>query len=261
MSNIRQSAVAGLFYPASTTELTTIVDTYLNNTTPTDIKPKAIIAPHAGYIYSGQVAAQAYRALIPLKNKIKRIILLGPSHRVPFYGCALSGADYFETPLGKIAIDQKANAELIELNLAKELNEAHALEHSLEVHLPFLQRVLSDFTLVPVVVGEASPEEVSRLIEHFWDDDENFFVISSDLSHYHPYAEAQQLDARTSEAIIHFDIDHIHSEQACGCRPVNGLLNLAKKHHMSACVLDQKNSGDTAGDKDQVVGYGAYAVY
>jgi len=261
MSNIRQCAVAGMFYPANAAELSAAVDSYLANSDSTDIHPKAIIAPHAGYVYSGQVAAHAYKALALKKDKIKRIVLLGPSHRVPFHGCALSNANFFETPLGDIPVDQDANAKLIKSGLAKNMDAAHALEHSLEVHLPFLQRALNDFRLVPIVVGDANAEEVSNIIEFFWNDEETYFVISSDLSHFHSYAEAKQLDATTSQAIVDFNIDQISSEQACGCRPVIGLLNSAKKHHLSACILDLKNSGDTGGDKDRVVGYGAYAFY
>lgn len=261
MSNVRQSAVAGLFYPDNPWELETTIDTFLSKAHEPEVFPRAIIVPHAGYIYSGQVAAQAYKTLIPLKNKIKRIILAGPSHRVPFYGCALSGAETFATPIGQIPIDQSANQELIDAGLAKILDAAHAQEHSLEVHLPFLLRSLDDFELVPIVVGEASPDEVAKVFDHFWDEPENFYVISSDLSHFHSYKEAQQIDTITSEAIVELHPEHIGPEQACGCRPVNGLLTLAKKHKLSVKMLDLRNSGDTAGDKSRVVGYGAYAVY
>ncbi|MDX1812371.1 MAG: AmmeMemoRadiSam system protein B [Gammaproteobacteria bacterium] len=261
MSNIRQAAVAGMFYPGNASELEHSISEYLSQAPQPDKTPRAIIAPHAGYIYSGPTAAYAYKALEPIKQKIKRVILFGPSHRVPLYGCALSSADYFETPLGTVPIDRAANQALIENDLAREMDAAHLMEHSLEVHLPFLQYVLDKFTLVPIVVGDASPQEVGDIIEYFWNDESNFFVVSSDLSHYHSYQVAQSIDHKTSEAIVNCDTQHISSEQACGCRPVNGLLSVAQKHHLHVAVLDQRNSGDTAGSKDQVVGYGAYAVY
>ena len=259
MSNIRQSAVAGMFYPGNPEELDSIVTSYLNKAKNTVPHPRAIIVPHAGYIYSGQVAAEAYKSLGTIQNSIQRVVLLGPSHRVPLYGCALSSADYFETPLGNIAIDTAANKALSEAGLARVMDEAHLLEHSLEVQLPFLQEILPDFKLVPIVVGEASAEEVANILEFFWEDKATLFVISSDLSHYHPYHEAVQRDHETTESILHFH--NVSSQQACGCKPVNGLLAQARKYHLNAKLLELKNSGDTAGSKDQVVGYGAYAFY
>ena len=259
MSNIRQSAVAGMFYPGNPKDLDSTVKTFLNHARKSDSTPRAIIVPHAGYVYSGQVAAQAYKSLEPISDSIRRVVLLGPSHRVPFYGCALSSADYFATPLGNIPIDTSANAALIQAGLARTMDEAHALEHSLEVQLPFLQEVLSEFKLVPIVVGEAEAEEIAAILDFFWEDKTTLFVISSDLSHYHPYEEAVQRDGITTESILHFN--SVSSHQACGCKPVNGLLVQAKKHHLSARLLELKNSGDTAGSKDQVVGYGAYAFY
>ena len=261
MTTIRQAAVAGMFYPGNPWELESTVDNFIASAETAQVSPRALIVPHAGYIYSGPVAATAYKALIPLKHKIKRVILAGPSHRVPFYGCALSSADYFSTPLGKIPVDQNANQALVERGLAKFFDAAHAQEHSLEVHLPFLQRTLEDFLLVPIVVGEASADEVADIFEFFWSDEANFFVVSSDLSHYHPYNEARQIDTATSEAIVHLHPERIGPEQACGVRPVNGLLKLAQRHHLSVDLLDLRNSGDTAGDKTQVVGYGAYAIH
>ncbi len=261
MLNIRKSAVAGLFYPDVPQELESSVDQFLLNARASDVIPRAIIVPHAGYIYSAQIAAQAYKTLVPLRNKIKRIILAGPSHRVPFYGCALSSAEYYATPLGNIPLDQAANLALIEAGYAKILDAAHAQEHSIEVHLPFLLRALGTFNLVPIVVGEANPDEVARLFDYFWHDTESIYVISSDLSHFHPYNEAKEIDAATSQSIMQRDSESIGPEQACGCRPLNGLLTLARKYDLSIKILDVCNSGDTAGDKSRVVGYGAYVVY
>lgn len=270
MNTTRQPAVAGMFYPADRQQLHDDVSQYLNDalglrtdSRADDVVPKAIIVPHAGYIYSGPVAASAYARLLPARDRIHRVVLLGPSHRVPFRGLAISSADSFATPLGEIRIDQEATALIADLPQVHLLDEAHAQEHSLEVHLPFLLEVLDDFLLVPLVVGEARPTEVAEVLERLWSGPETLIVISSDLSHYHDYATAQQLDKATSEAIESLQPESIHSEDACGCVPVSGLLHLARKHGLHASTVDLRNSFDTAGDdtagsKDRVVGYGAY---
>jgi AmmeMemoRadiSam system protein B len=256
----RPPAVAGLFYPAEREQLHTDVQTYLHasDSAGSEPVPKAIIAPHAGYIYSGPVAASAYARLRPAREKIHRVVLLGPSHRVPFRGLAASSADTFSTPLGQIALDRDAIQQLLALPQVHELDEAHAEEHSLEVHLPFLQETLDSFTLVPLVVGDARPAEVAEVLEQLWDDNETLIVVSSDLSHYHDYATAQQMDRITSAAIESLQIDNIHGENACGCVPVSGLLYLARQHGLHGHTIDLRNSGDTAGPRDRVVGYGAY---
>lgn len=256
----RFPAVAGSFYPANPVELNRDLQQMLYDAPTPKIEPKALIVPHAGYIYSGPIAAAAYNSIKSKAKKITRVVLLGPSHRAAFRGIATPGHDIFQTPLGDITIDQKAIKELGNLPCITELKEAHFLEHSLEVHLPFLQQILPNFTLVPLVVGEASADEVASVLERLWGGEETLIVISSDLSHYHPYQEAKQIDLRTTLAIEAFDC-HIHSEQACGCRPINGLLSAAKNHALKLTTLDVRNSGDTAGDKDQVVGYGAYALH
>ena len=261
----RQPAVAGMFYPAGREQLHKDVQTYLKGITipHADPVPKAIIAPHAGYVYSGPVAASAYARLLPARDRIHRVVLLGPSHRVPFRGLATSSADAFTTPLGSISLDHAAIQKLAVLPQVHSLDQAHTLEHSLEVHLPFLQEVLDDFQLVPLVVGDASPAEVAEVLETLWGGPETLIVISSDLSHYHDYANAKRMDRRTSDAIEGLRAEAIHSEDACGCVPVSGLLYLAREHGLHASTVDLRNSFDTAGNnaggsREQVVGYGAY---
>lgn len=261
MTHTRPAAVAGLFYPANAAELRADIETYLNATTTTDAPPKAIIAPHAGYIYSGPIAASAYACLRPVRDRIHRVVLLGPAHRVPFRGLAASSADYFQTPLGKIALDRDALALIRDLPQVVTLDIAHAQEHSLEVHLPFLQVVLNDFKLLPLVVGDAEEQEVTEVLEKVWGGDETLIVISSDLSHYHDYATARKMDRATSIAIEHLQPEQIHYDMACGRNPVNGLLALARAKGLHAKTLDLRNSGDTAGSKDRVVGYGAYVFH
>ena len=222
--------------------------------------PKAIIAPHAGYIYSAPVAASVYRRLRPLHARIRRVILLGPSHRVGFSGLALSSADFFATPLGKIPVDHSEDESLTQLPQVSVLDQAHSMEHSLEVHLPFLQTVLDRFQLLPMVVGDATPAEVAQVLESLWGGEETLIVISSDLSHYHDYVSARQLDQATSKAIEELRYEDIQYDDACGRNPVRGLLYYARAHHLRAQAIDVRNSGDTQGDKSRVVGYGAYVV-
>ncbi|MGR8930243.1 MAG: AmmeMemoRadiSam system protein B [Gammaproteobacteria bacterium] len=256
----REPAVAGSFYPADPITLNRMMADFLLAAQPGHKAPKAIIAPHAGYIYSGPIAASAYARLQPVRDLISRVVLIGPSHRVYFQGLAVSSADTFTTPLGEIEIDRSAIDSLNDLPFVGYLDQAHALEHSLEVHLPFLQETLGHFKLVPIVAGEASPGQVAEVIEALWGGDETLIVISSDLSHYHDYVSAQRLDKHTSELIERLDYQHLSPEDACGKVPVSGLLKVLKDKSLSIKTIDLRNSGDTAGDKNRVVGYGAYVV-
>ncbi len=258
MPLIREAAVSGMFYPDDPVALQTTIRQLLEKVPLLAHHFRAIITPHAGYIYSGETAAHAYKQLSKVKDKIQRIILIGPAHRVPFSGIATSSVDYFETPLGNIPLDKKANQDLQQFAQITLFDEAHAQEHSLEVHLPFLQTVLDNFTLVPLVVGDSDIESISEVLDFFWHDPGSFFVISSDLSHFLKYTEARALDRQTASAILAMNPDDIGYEQACGRMPINGFLHLAKKYHLNAVQLDLKNSGDTAGSKDRVVGYGAF---
>ncbi|MES9953444.1 MAG: AmmeMemoRadiSam system protein B [Candidatus Thiodiazotropha sp. 6PLUC2] len=259
MTSIRQPAVSDIFYPGDPQGLRKMVSDYLDHVVPHGVPPKALIAPHAGYIYSGAVAATVYARLKSVTEKIQRVVLLGPSHRVPFLGLAVSGADYFRTPLGDIALDREAIAQLVDMPQVAYLDQAHTNEHSLEVQLPFLQQVLESFSLIPIVVGDVSGEVVSEVLGKLWGGDETLIVISSDLSHYHDYVTAQRMDQQTSESILSLDPDSIRYEDACGRIPIQGLLLQAKKLGLQGEIIDLRNSGDTAGDKNRVVGYGAYA--
>ncbi|MGB5065379.1 MAG: AmmeMemoRadiSam system protein B [Candidatus Competibacter sp.] len=262
MQTVRTPAVAGLFYPADAAELQTQVRGFLDQVEPpAEPSPKAIIVPHAGYIYSGPVAASAYARLRAARDIIRRVVLLGPSHRVGFRGIAVSGMEAFATPLGRIVVDRAAIEQLEQLPEVGFLEQAHAQEHSLEVHLPFLQEVLDRFKLVPLVVGEARPAEVGAVLEALWGGPETLIVISSDLSHYHDYSTARLLDDTTSRAIEALRFEDIGYEQACGRNPVNGLLWVARRKGLHGETIDLRNSGDTAGSRDQVVGYGAYVFH
>lgn len=262
MPTIRPTAVAGMFYPADRDELHQMVAGFLSQAeSSNEAPPKAIIAPHAGYIYSGPVAASAYARLASLRDTIRRVVLLGPSHRVGFIGIAASGADYFHTPLGDVPLDKELLAEVTTVPGVQPFDQAHQMEHSLEVHLPFLQEVLGDFTLLPLVVGDARPEEVAKVLRAVWGGEETLIVVSSDLSHYHDYATAQRMDRATSSAIEALNPGAIGYEDACGRTPVSGLLLVAKEKNLHAETIDLRNSGDTAGPRDQVVGYGAYLFH
>jgi len=241
-----------------------MVDTLLDQAqTPaqTTPAPRAIIAPHAGYIYSGPTAASIYRLIREHRRQYTRVALFGPSHRVAFHGLAVPESDRFSTPLGDIMLDQAAIEQLLQLPRVVRLEQAHSQEHSLEVQLPFLQRALDDFTLIPVVVGDANAEDVAAAIQTLWNDEHTLVVISSDLSHYHDYATAQRMDRHTSEAIVALQGERIDYEDACGRTPVKGLLKLARERGLEGEIIDLRNSGDTAGDRDRVVGYGAYAFH
>lgn len=262
MQTVRTPAVAGLFYPADTAELHNQVQHFLSQVEPpVEPPPKAIIAPHAGYVYSGPIAASAYARLKAARGTIARVVLLGPSHRVGFRGVAVSGMVAFETPLGRIPVDQEAVELARQLPDVGFLEQAHAQEHSLEVHLPFLQEVLGEFKLVPLVVGEARPPQVGAILEALWGGPETLIVISSDLSHYHDYQTARRMDGKTSRAIEALRFEEIGYEQACGRNPVNGLLWVAQRKGLHVETIDLRNSGDTAGPRDHVVGYGAYVCH
>lgn len=255
----RPAAVAGLFYPGDAHALSDMVDELLEAAPPPSTAPRALIAPHAGYIYSGSVAATAYAQLHSRRKTTRRVLLLGPSHRLPFTGLALSSAEFYSTPVGAVAIDTGACQALQRLPQVKLLDAAHAEEHSLEVHLPFLHAVLDEFVLVPLVVGDASADDVAQVIESFWDNEETLIVVSSDLSHFLDYDSANRIDGETTRA-IEARAQNIRPQQACGCRAINGLMKVAENHALGVTTLDVRNSGDTAGDRARVVGYGAFAL-
>jgi len=264
MTSVREAAVAGQFYPGNPGKLDATVRRLLDEASQNAVTgddapvPKAIIAPHAGYIYSGAVAAAAYARLAPAAATIKRVVVLGPCHRVPIRGLALSRAEAFRTPLGDVPVDKDEAAKAAGLPGVEVFDATHKLEHSLEVHLPFLQVVLDDFSVVPLVVGEAGTAEVADVIEALWGGPETVIVVSSDLSHYLDYDSARKIDSATSRAIERLDPSAVSRDGACGRFPVGGLLEIAKRRGMTVTTLDLRNSGDTAGGKDRVVGYGSW---
>ena len=260
-TNCRPAAVAGAFYPESPGELTRTISALLRKV-PDWIEPlpKAVIAPHAGYIYSGPIAASAFATLSNLKDTVQRVILLGPTHRVAVRGLALPTCDAFATPLGRVFIDHASLEAIGDMPQIVFSDTVHAHEHSLEVEIPFLQVVLDKFSLLPIAVGTATPGEVSEVLERLWGGRETLIVISSDLSHYLPYDDARQIDGKTARQILDLD-PPINHYQACGATPVNGLLLTARKRGLQVRQLDLRNSGDTAGDRSRVVGYGAFAFF
>ena len=262
MSAIRPAAVSGMFYPGEAASLAAQVAAYLADAAPAPSTPapKAIIAPHAGYIYSGPIAASIYARLAPLRGRVRRVVLAGPAHRVYVSGAAVPAVTHFDSPLGPVELDTESIDALKRLPFVEVSDAAHAREHSLEVHIPFLQSVLGEFRLVPIVVGDAQPEQVARMYELLWGGDETLIVVSSDMSHYLPYESARQRDCNTARAIVNLE-GNLDPEEACGAAPINGLLQLARRHSLVAEQVDLRNSGDTAGDRSRVVGYGAFAFH
>ena len=261
MMHVKRPVVAGLFYPGTADELSATLDDLMQTAdAASEERPYALIAPHAGYQYSGPVAASAYATLAPWADEISRVVVLAPSHRLGFRGIATSSADLFQTPLGDIPVDRVAVRQLRGLPGVLELDEAFAQEHALEVQLPFLQTMLGPFELVPLVVGEADSEDVSQVIDTLWSP-ETLIVVSSDLSHFLEYSTCQRRDRSTTAMIENMEADKIGPYDACGAYPVRGLLKSARRHGWRVRTLDLRNSGDTAGDKSRVVGYGAYEFY
>ena len=262
MSTVRQPAVAGSFYPSDPGTLRSQVRGYLEEAAiraPGSKEwPKALIAPHAGYVYSGPVAATAYARLAGALSTVTRVVLLGPAHFVPVRGIATTGFASWSTPLGEVAIDADARERALALPAVFVDDEANAPEHSLEVHLPFLQEVLGDFTLAPFAVGQTHPEHVARLLAELWGGDETVVVVSSDLSHYHDHRAATELDRATAAAIEALDPAGVGLDSACGVFPVRGFLVAARERSMRLETIDLRTSGDTAGSRDRVVGYGAF---
>ncbi|WP_281647624.1 AmmeMemoRadiSam system protein B [Parendozoicomonas sp. Alg238-R29] len=257
--SVRQPAVAGSFYPANKTSLKDTIASLLADASTRDLYSRILVVPHAGYIYSGAIAASAYKLLEQYPHPIEQVILLGPSHRTPLHGLALPDSSVFHTPLGAIEINTELVEQLLPLSQVQVLEAAHELEHSLEVQLPFLQVCLKNFKLLPLVVGEADSIAVSEVLETVWGGSETLIIISTDLSHFHSYDEAKVIDQNTVNGIEALD-NTLTGEQACGCRPLNGLLTLAREKDLKVETLDIRNSGDTVGNHDRVVGYGAFAL-
>ncbi len=257
--NVRKPMVAGSFYPKDPVELSSVIRQYLDNARTSGPVPKALVLPHAGYIYSGPVAASGYKLLRQAVHETYRVALLGPSHWAEFDGIALSSADAFATPLGSVPLDKSVMSIMSQFTCAVTLDKAHVREHSLEVHIPFLQEALDEFYLVPLSVGQVEVEIVGDLIDALWGGQDTLIIVSTDLSHYHTWAAAREIDGGTARAIEELCPDDIEDGQACGSVPLRGLLHAARKHGLKARTLDLRNSGDTAGSFDVVIGYGAFA--
>jgi len=259
MIRIREAAVAGSFYPADPGELQSMVRRLLDAVPiGQGSAPKALVVPHAGYVYSGPVAASGYAPLRKHQRRYRRVLLLGPAHCMAFRGLAASSADAFQTPLGEVVLDRDS-LDALRHPAVLTIDAAHRSEHSLEVQLPFLQCVLDSFSLVPLVVGDAHAEEVAGVIERLWGGPETLVVVSSDLSHYLRYADARDSDSRTCRAIESMDEGSIGRAAACGATALRGLLIAAHRRGLRVVTLDLRNSGDVSGDRDRVVGYGAWA--
>ncbi len=260
MTVVQRASVAGMFYPGEPDKLARMVTTMLADVPSDGPAPAAIIAPHAGYVYSGPIAASAYARIAPLRGTVRRVILIGPAHRVAFRGIAAPSADAFETPLGPIALDRPALARLLAQPHVLENDAAFEGEHCLEVHLPFLQTVLGEFELVPLIAGQAGGKDVADVLDLLWTRSDTLPVISSDLSHYHDYETARRRDAETARAIEALAGERLDYDDACGRTPIAGLLQVARARRLAARTVDLRNSGDTAGPRGEVVGYGAWVV-
>ena len=260
-TSVRRPAVAGLFYPADPAELRAMVSEYLRQAAhpQSPARPKALIVPHAGYVYSGAIAAQGYAQVASQRDQVRRIVLVGPSHRVFLRGAAVPRAHAFETPLGRVEIDAGLRTALLQRGDVLQSDQPHVMEHCLEVQLPFLQAVFENFTLLPIVVGDASADYVGSLLADVWGDEQTLVLASSDLSHYHAYDVAREVDAATNAAILRYQTN-LSGDQACGAVAINGLLRIAPAKNLGISEIARCNSGDTAGDRARVVGYGAYAL-
>lgn len=265
---VRPAAVAGMFYPADAAELRWFVETELraamdrlDSAMLAGPPPRAIIGPHAGFIYSGSVAASAYGVFQGEGRtaNVRRIVIISPAHRVAVVGIAASSADAFATPLGLVPVDRQATDSLCEqFDFVNMSDEAHAPEHGVEAHLPFCQALFQDFSIVPLAMGQVSPQQVAQVLDTLWDE-QTLIAVSSDLSHFYSYDDARALDAATCKAIEQLQPHDIAPEQACGRPAVQAILTMAEQHHLTPTTLDLRNSGDTAGPRHQVVGYGAWA--
>ncbi len=260
---IREPAVAGTFYPADATVLRAGVEAHLGDARPgppSGRRPKAIVAPHAGYDFSGVVAASAYACVGRLRGQLERVVLLGPAHRLPLTALAAPAADAWATPLGVVPVDTAARDHLVDAGLVVVSDEAHADEHSLEVHLPFVQVALGDVRVLPLVVGRVPASAVADVLDSVWGGDETLVVVSTDLSHYQDRSTADELDRRTAAAVIARQPEALGPGDACGVFPLRGLLEAAGRHRLDVELLDLRTSADTAGNATRVVGYGAFAL-
>ncbi|MGD9638118.1 MAG: AmmeMemoRadiSam system protein B [Alphaproteobacteria bacterium] len=259
---IRKEAVAGAFYPYGPTELDALLEALLYQKELPDIPPpKAVIVPHAGYVFSGQTAAVAYRRLSSSDSITKRVVIFGPCHRVPFNGLALSSADKWETPIGEINVDTKTCQELNELEFVNYNDDAHNEEHSIEAQIPFIKKVFNNVEIVPILTCMTSLKEAVAVMEKVWGDEETLIIISADLSHFLDYDACKQKDAETVKAIENLDYSDLDNDNTCGFIPICALIDIARRKKMKVETFDVRNSGDTAGKKDSVVGYASIGFW
>ncbi|MCB0355987.1 MAG: AmmeMemoRadiSam system protein B [Bdellovibrionales bacterium] len=258
---VRPTFVAGSFYPARTDQLSQLIQSFIHSVPNFHYNVKALIVPHAGYKYSGPIAASAYKLLGSQAHEIKRIVLLGPAHRVAFSGLALPEANFFDCPLGQLKVDDKLKNSIASVEGVIVSDLVHAHEHSLEVQLPFIKTVVPNATILPILVGMASPRQIQRVLESLQLDKDTLLIVSSDLSHYHSHQVAQKLDSETAAEIEHLNSNLLSGERACGYIAIQGLINYAKQKQWKCQLLDLRDSSDTAGEPDSVVGYGAFAFY
>jgi AmmeMemoRadiSam system protein B len=259
-ASVRSPAVAGSFYPGDPAGLAAAVDRLLGSAAAEQGPPKAVIAPHAGYQYSGPVAATALSLLAPAKERVRRVVLIGPTHYVALQGLAVSGADAFATPLGMVELDGDARAAALALPQVQLDDDPHEPEHSLEVELPFLQRLLGAFRILPLVTGRATPADVADVIDAVWGGPETAVVCSSDLSHYYDHDTATAIDRRTAAAVVARDVEAVGPRDACGAVAVRGLLEVARRRDLPVRLLELRTSHDAGGPRERVVGYGAFAL-
>jgi AmmeMemoRadiSam system protein B len=259
--SVRPASAAGLYYPKDADALRRVLTTLLARPRPDVARlPKALVVPHSGYSFSGAVAAAAYRTLQPRGDAIRHVVLVGPSHRVPMRGLAMPSCQYYSTPFGPVPVDDSARQRLRELGLAGVADAPHALEHSLEVQVPFLQELLREFDLLPIAVGSAPPEQVARALDAVWGGPETLVIVTSDLSHHRTHAEALLLDGQTAASILARRSD-VSDAQACGAGGVNGLMEIARRKSLEVTLLERGTSGDTAGDCSRVVGFASFMLH
>jgi len=259
--NLRIPAHAGQYYPADAGFLEKVVDEYLTDGGTVSEIPKAVIAPHAGFIHSGRIAGKAFAVWKAQEVRARRVVLIGPSHYYDFPGIALPDSTRFQTPLGEVQVDPAADDLKRKFRYVRVFEAAHYPEHALEVLLPFLQRAVPGAKIVPLITGRTEMSQVSAVIEEIWGGADTLLVISSDLSHNHPYEIAQKVDRQTARAIVEFDFSRLTADQACAYQAMRGFLKAAIRKEMRCSLLELRNSADASGDMSLVTGFGAFHFF
>lgn len=256
-TEFRKPTVAGLFYPSETDNLSKLITDLLNQKPPVSFT-KMLIVPHAAYQYIGEILAQSYLHLFSRSQQIKTVVLLTPSHHIKFNGIAITSKDCYLTPFGEVIIDSDAMMTLLNFPQVVMFDDAHIKEHSIEIHLPFLQTILPSFSLVPLIIGETNSYNILEILEKLWEQEETLIIASMNLSHYQTYNIAQELDQRTSQAIESLHWQSLQTNQICNIHLISSLLQLAHQKSLTPKTIKVCNSGDLTGIKNRVVGYGAF---